>query len=67
MSTPDPLRSNGLSFKFASFRLDARIASLDDLGPLTDTGVAQFQAGFAARDETNVTPLALDAMSYPGR
>jgi Peptidase family M23 len=66
MSTLDPLRSNGLPFVLTSFRLDARIASIDDLGPLTDTGAARFLAGFAARDETQVSPLVLDVMSYPG-
>ncbi len=29
MSTPDPLRSNGLPFVLSSFRLDGRIASMD--------------------------------------
>jgi hypothetical protein len=67
MSTPDPLRANGLPFVFKSFRLNSRIASEDDLDPLLDTGVAKLQPGFAARDETNVSPLVLDIMSYPGR
>ena len=31
MSTPDPLRSDGLPFVFKSFRLDSRIASTVDL------------------------------------
>ena len=30
MSTPDPLRSDGLPFVFTDFRLDARIADTDD-------------------------------------
>ena len=28
MSTPDPLRSNGLPFVLSSFKLDGRIASM---------------------------------------
>ena len=31
MSTPDPLRSNGLPFVISSFRLDSRVASPDAL------------------------------------
>jgi hypothetical protein len=67
MDAPDPLRSNGLPFELTPFRLDARIASLDDLGPLSDTGAAKFQKDFAPRDEANVSPFVLDVMSYPGR
>ena len=31
MSTPDPLRSDGLPFVIKSFRLDSRLASPDEL------------------------------------
>jgi len=64
MSTPDPLRSDGLPFVFSSFTLDARLASLDAGDPLQEGQPAQLQPGFPARDETNVSPLVLDVMSY---
>ena len=68
MSTPDPLRSNGLPFVFDKFRLDSRIASTDALNNLTDTGgPAERQHGVAARDQTLVMPLVLDVMTYPAR
>ena len=66
MSTPDPLRSNGLPFVFADFRLDSRVASVEALDALIDTGgPVSTQAGFAAGDETNVMPLNLDTVSFP--
>ncbi|MGH7291933.1 MAG: M23 family metallopeptidase, partial [Myxococcota bacterium] len=34
MSTPDPLRSNGLPFVFKDFTLDGRLASMDAIDPL---------------------------------
>jgi hypothetical protein len=64
MSNPDPLRSDGLPFVISSFKLDSRLASLDALGPVIDGQPAQPQPGFAARDETNVSPLVLDVMTY---
>ena len=67
MSTPDPLRSDGLPFIFTSFKLDSRIASADDLGPLLDGQPAPLQTGLTARDESNVMPLDLDVMTYAGR
>ena len=67
MSTPDPLRSDGLPFVFTSFKLDSRIASADDLGPLLDGQPAPLQPGFAARDESSVMPMDLDVMTYAGR
>ena len=48
MSTPDPLRSNGLPFVFKSFRLDSRVASQDALDPLRSGKPAPMQPGFAA-------------------
>lgn len=66
MSTPEPLRSNGLPFVLSSFRLDSRIASDADLDKLLDTGgTAVTQQGFTASDQTNVMPLDLDVMTYP--
>jgi Peptidase family M23 len=64
MSTPDPLRSDGLPFVFSSFRLDSRVASQDALDPILTGQPAQLQPGFAARDETDVSPLVLDVMTY---
>ena len=46
MSTPDPLRSNGLPFVFSSFRLDSRLASQDALDPLLHGKPAPMQPGF---------------------
>ena len=67
MSSPDPLRSDGLPFVFTGFRLDARLADTDDLDVLFDGRPAPMQPGFAARDEANVMPLELDVMSYADR
>jgi hypothetical protein len=65
MSTPDPLKSDGIPFVLKSFRLDGRLASIDGLGNLIDEGTsAPMQPGFAARDEANVSPLVLDEMTY---
>ena len=64
MSTPDPLRSDGLPFVFKSFRLDSRLASQEALDPLLHGQPAQLQPGFSARDETEVSPLVLDVMTY---
>ncbi len=64
MSTPDPLRSNGLPFVLNSFRLDSRAASLDALDPLQQGKQAPLQPGLAATGETDVSPLVLDVMTY---
>jgi hypothetical protein len=64
MSTPDPLRSNGLPFVFSSFYLDSRVASPTGLDALLQGKPAPMQAGFTARDETDVSPLSLDVMTY---
>src|SRR6185436_14376486 len=65
MSTPDPLRSDGLPFVFKSFRLDSRIASTVDLQKEVTAGKpAPMQPGFTARDETDVMPLDDDVMTY---
>jgi hypothetical protein len=65
MSTPDPLRSDGLPFVFKSFRLDSRIASTVDLEKVVTAGKpAPMQPGFTARDETDVMPLTDDVMTY---
>jgi peptidase M23-like protein len=64
MSTPDPLRSDGIPFVISSFKLDARLVSQQALDPLLAGQPAQLQPGFASRDQANVSPLALDVMSY---
>ena len=64
MSTPDPLRSNGLPFVLSAFRLDSRVVSQDALDPLLNGKPAQLQPDFAPRDETGVSPLVLDVMDY---
>jgi hypothetical protein len=67
MSTPDPLRSDGLPFVFSSFELVSRLTSQDALDPILTGQPATLQRGFAARDETDVSPLVLDVMSYATR
>ena len=66
MSTPDPLRSNGLPFVFDEFRLDSRVVE-----PFADALLrgdpAQLQPGVAARDEKDVMPMELDVMTYADR
>ena len=64
MSTPDPLRSDGLPFLIKSFRLDSRVASPDALDALIQGQSAPMQPGFTARDESDVSPLSLDVMTY---
>jgi Peptidase family M23 len=64
MSTPEPLRSNGLPFVFDKFRLDSRVAPEADQPP---DGPVQMQHGITARDETYRMPLNLDVMTYPPR
>lgn len=64
MSTPDPLRSDGLPFLLDSFRLDSRLASPDGLDALLAGKTAPMQPDFTARDESEVSPLSLDVMTY---
>ncbi|MBJ7382949.1 MAG: M23 family metallopeptidase, partial [Mycolicibacterium sp.] len=64
MSTPDPLRADGLPFVFKTFGLDGRMTDLAALDPLLDGRPAPMTPGFTARDETNVSPLVLDVMTY---
>ena len=67
MSTPDPLRSNGLPFVLSSFTLDGRIASMDAEDAIEAGQPAPMQPGFTPRDESDVSPLVLDVMSYASR
>jgi hypothetical protein len=64
MSTPDPLRSDGLPFVLSSFKLESRLVALDAVDPILNGQPAQIVQGFPPRDETNVSPLVLDVMSY---
>lgn len=64
MSTPDPLRSDGLPFVLSSFKLDSRLAELDAVDPILSGQPAQLVQGFPPREETSVSPLVLDVMSY---
>ena len=64
MSTPDPLRSDGLPFVFRSFRLVGRLTSLEAADALETGPPAQLTPGLRAREENNVSPLVLDVMTY---
>jgi hypothetical protein len=64
MSTPDPLRSNGLPFVFKDFTLDGRLASMDLLDPLLTGKPAPLAPGSGARPEAGVSPVVLDVMTY---
>lgn len=66
MSTPDPLRSNGLPFVFDQFRLDSRVGeSFADT--LMRGDPAELQPGVQQVDEKDVMPLELDVMTYADR
>lgn len=67
MNGPDPLRADGLPFVFSAFRLDSRLASGDAVDALVAGQPAPLQPGFTARDETGVSPLSLDVMTYADR
>ncbi|BBZ20190.1 M23 family metallopeptidase [Mycolicibacterium gadium] len=68
MSTPDPLRSNGLPFVFTEFRLDSKVSEpADNLNVLFEGKPAPLQPGFIARDENSVMPMELDVMTYADR
>ncbi|MGK2882617.1 MAG: M23 family metallopeptidase [Mycobacterium sp.] len=64
MSTPDPLRSNGLPFVINSFELTGRLASEAALNQLLGGTPAELAPGFTAQTQTNVSPLDLDIMRY---
>ena len=67
MSNPDPLRSNGLPFVLSLFTLDGRITSIDAEDAIEAGQPAPMQPGFTPRDESAVSPLVLDVMSYASR
>jgi hypothetical protein len=64
MDGPDPLAANGLPFVIKSFRLDQRLLSQTSLDVLFTGQPAPLQPGFAARDQSGVSPLVLDIMNY---
>ena len=64
MSTPDPLRSDGLPFVFRSFRLTDRLVDMAAVDAVEAGGPARPVPGFTVRAETNVSPLNLDVMTY---
>lgn len=64
MSTPDPLRSNGLPFVLKNFTLAGRVASMAALDPLLAGKPAALARGREPRDEAGVSPLVLDVMDY---
>jgi hypothetical protein len=64
MSTPDPLRSNGLPFVFKDFTLDGRLASMNALDPLLAGQPAPMEPGTTPRAEKALSPLVLDVMTY---
>ncbi|WP_335583136.1 M23 family metallopeptidase [Mycobacterium sp. MS1601] len=64
MDGPDPLMANGLPFVINNFGLTQRMASTAGLDVLFTGKPAPLQTGFAARDESEVSPLELDIMNY---
>ncbi|MBN9634254.1 MAG: M23 family metallopeptidase [Actinobacteria bacterium] len=64
MSTPDPLRSDGLPFVYRSFKLTGRLISMAAGDALETGAAARLDPGFTPRDENNVSPLNLDVMTY---
>jgi hypothetical protein len=61
----NPLRADGLPFVFHSFRLDSRVSPTD--GAIDDGQPAVMQPGVTPRDETDVSPLSFDVMTYADR
>jgi hypothetical protein len=66
MSGPDPLLANGLPFVLSSFRLDGRMASMDADDAIQAGRPAPMQPDFNPREESSVSPLVLDVMTYAG-
>lgn len=62
MSTPDPLRSDGLPFVFSSFQLTATLP--DSADALMSGRAAPMTPQTAPRTEKNVMPLQNDLMTY---
>lgn len=64
MDGPDPLMANGLPFVIKNFTVSQRVASTAGLDALASGRPAPLQPGFAAREESEVSPLDLDVMNY---
>lgn len=67
MSTPDPLRSDGLPFVLDEFGLDGRLLKTDDVDDIDGIFAGEpvpLQRGFAPRNESDVMPMELDVMTY---
>ncbi|MGU3498211.1 M23 family metallopeptidase [Mycobacterium sp. C31M] len=69
MNGPDPLKADGLPFLLDAFRLTTHTVNTPD-GEAIDIALTgeptPTEPGFAARDETRVSPLDSDVMEYPG-
>ena len=64
MSTPDPLRSDGLPFVLTRVGLANPLAGMYVLDQLEAGKPARMQAGFEPSDQSDVSPLVLDVMAY---
>lgn len=64
MNTPDPLKSDGLPFVLTRFQLTSRLAGKDVLDQVEAGKPARMQPGFQTSDETDVSPVVLDVMTY---
>lgn len=65
MSTPDPLRSDGLPFVFSSFDLLGRVPDSQD--PLSAGRPVSLPPAADAKPQRDVMPLQDDLMTYAGR
>lgn len=64
MSTPDPLRSNGLPFVIDSFTVDGRLPSDNALDPLIGGAPAELVPGLGPREVSDVMPMNLDIITF---
>ncbi|MFN8032498.1 MAG: M23 family metallopeptidase [Mycobacterium sp.] len=64
MSTPDPLRADGLPFVLTRFQLTNRLADMATLDQIQVGEPARMQAGFQPSAQSDVSPLVLDVMTY---
>ncbi|GAC1400500.1 MAG: M23 family metallopeptidase [Mycobacterium sp.] len=67
MNGADPLRSDGLPFVLSSFTLNGRITSMNVQDSVEAGQPAPMQPGFVARDESDLSPMVLDVMSYASK
>lgn len=66
MSTPDPLRSNGLPDVIKDFTLAGKMASMDTIDPLLTGRAVTVPKDPPARAETDVRPLVLNVPTHAG-